>query len=708
MDNKETLSVLLAIQVATLVSVGLNIVFARQILSFVFLVFVPGFLIFQFFKSDKTTALETAVFSVGLSLTFLMFSGLLLNTVLPVLGYANPLSTFDVTVFIGAVTLALTGILLIYPKQSTKPNTPKASFKVTPITLFFICLPFLTIIGAELAAIFSYTGVLMVLTALIPILALFIFSKRMVPQRSYPMILFTIAFFLLIGTSLISNYVLGTDVQVETYFARVTSVNSFWDASFAHPYNGMLSVTILPTIMAKFMNFDVAWLFKVVFPLIYALVPLTLFMAYRKQTNAIVAFLAVFFFMSMDTFFLQMLGLARQMIAEVFFGLIILLLVDNKLDVVKKRILFFVFAASLVVSHYSLGYILVFYVLLALLIARFFKRPDDQSKSIVTPLVAGGFIAFTLGWDLLVAPAAFESLETFATYVFEQIQSLAPAPGVSGLMPVYLSPLHDVSKYLFLFLQGLIVVGFVGLLIRRKSSRFNKEYAAMTVASFAVLLMTLVVPSFGSAGLNVTRFYHIALFFLAPLCITGPIFVLSVAAKIKTKLSPTHGTGRILSKKLKKWWLFAVAILLMLFFLFQVGFVYEVTADSTPTSIALSKDRMDNWTLYLHQLYIEPQEVEAAQWLAVHGDMQTVVFGDFGAKYLNSYGFIPFENYHLLDPEVKMWVSSSNYFYFGAYNLAENKVEGMTHEWTMSDFAFVNNGTDKIYSNGKSEIFYGK
>lgn len=706
MDNREVLSVLLALQVATLISVGLNVFFARQILSFVFLVFVPGFLIFRFFKADQTSRLETLVFSVGLSLTFLMFAGLLLNAVLPALGYLNPLSTENILVFINVITLTLTITLLIHPKKETQPQ--KSSFKVTPVTAFFILLPILTIVGAELAAVFNNTIVLMTLTAIIPILVLFVFSKRMVPQTSYPIVLFTVAFFLLIGTSLISNYVLGTDVQVETYFARLTSTNAFWDSSITHPYNGMLSVTILPTIMSKFMSWDVAWLFKVAYPLIYALVPLTLFMAYRKQTSSVIAFLAVFFFMSMDTFFLQMLGLARQMIAEVFFGLIILLLVDNKLDVAKKRVLFLVFAVSLAVSHYSLGYIMIFYVVLALLAARFFRRPDDISKPVVTPAIAGGLIALTLGWDLFVAPATFQSLETFATYVFEQIQSFAPAPGVSGLMPVYLSPIHDFSKYLFLFLQGLIVLGFVGLLVKRKSSRFNREYAAMAVASFIVLLLTLFVPSFGTAGLNVTRFYHVALFFLAPLCITGPIFVLSMAAKIKIYFAPSHGMGRTLSRKIKRGWLFAVTILLVTFFLFQVGFVYEVTADSTPTSITLSKDRMQNWTPYLNQLYIEPQEIVASQWLATHGDMQAIVFGDFGAKYLNSYGFIPFDNYHLLDPAIQSWVSSSNYFYFGAYNLAANKVEGMNQEWTMADFAFINNSTDKIYTNGDSEIYYGK
>jgi uncharacterized membrane protein len=706
LNSREILIVLLTVEFATIAAIGLNVFFARQVLSFVFLTFVPRYMLFRLLKAKDVGCLETALFSVGLSLIFLMFSGLLLNTLLPLFGYATPLSTTSIAVFVIAATLILTGAAFVRGEKASA--TPQPEFRVTPIVAFFIALPFITIVGAELAAIFNSTILLMALTALIPVLVFFIFYRRALPQRSYPLVLFSIALFLLIGTSLISNYVIGTDVQTETYFAQLTSVNSFWNPAIQQPYNGMLSVTVLPTVMSKVMAFDISWIFKLVYPAIFAAVPIALYIAYRKQTSTVIAFLAVFFFMSIDTFFLQMLGLARQMIAEVFFGLLILLLVDKKLKVNKKRLLFFVFGAGLIVSHYSLGYILVFYIVLTLLLARFFKRPDNASKPVVTPLLAGGLIGLTLGWDLFVAPSAFKSLETFVTYVLEQVQAHAAAPGVGGLMPAYSTPLHDVSKYLFLLLQGLIVLGFLGLLVRRKSDRFNGEYAAMSIGSFTILLLTILVPSFGSAGLNVTRFYHVTLFFLAPLCITGPIFAIGTAAKIKNKVLPPHKTGRTISRNLKKATIFVVTVLLVAFFLFQVGFIYEVASDSTPSSLALSKGRMQSWTLYLNQLYIDPPEVTAAQWLTAHANPQALVFADFGAKYVTSYGGVPYDTYHLLDPGLETWLSTSNYFLFGAWNLQHGKVEGMIQEWNMSDFDFVQTGADKIFSNGATDIYYGK
>ena len=707
MQNKEILNAILTIQVVTLVAVIFNVFLARQVFGFVFLSLIPGYLLLKVFKANNLGRAKTAVFSVGLSLAFLMFFGLLLNTVLPLIGISTPLSTASIVVSVSSVTLVLLAVL--YRRRENDADSPKPHFKLwSPTSVLLISILPLTVLGAELANISNNTVVLMLLVGASALIAFCVFFKRIIPSTMYPLALFAIAFFLLIGTSLISNYIIGVDIQVEAYFAQLTAINSVWNWATPHAYNGMLSVTILPTIFSKFMNFDIIWIFKLAYPVIYALVPVSLYLAYRKQTSSIVAFLAVFLFMSMDTFYLQMLGLARQMIGELFFALMILLLVDDKLGITKKRVLFMVFGIGLIVSHYALAYIFVFYIIATLLFSRLFKRADDKSAAIINPITAGGFVGATLAWNLLVTPSSFNSLMTFINYVYGQIQSLAPSPGVAGLMPTYLSPLHEVSKYLFLLLQGLIIIGFVGLLIRRKTSRFNREYSAMCIASLAVLLMTMLIPSFATAGLNVTRFYHLALFFLAPLCITGATFVLGSAAKIKVKIFPPNmPTRRTISKNLKRAWLILATIALVSFFLFQTGFIYEVTSD-VPTSISLSKNRMGNWTDYLNQLYIEPQEIGASRWFLAYGNNDLFVFGDAGSKYVVSYGLVPYQNFYVLAPGVQDSIYASTYFYFGALNTEQKKVEGLYAQWNMSEFSFVSNDTSKIFSNNATEIYYGR
>ena len=83
----------------------LNIPFLRQIFGFFFLTFLPGLIILQILKINKIQSTEKFILSVGLSIAFLMFFGLLLNNSSLGLGYTTPLLTvpllisFNLTVF---------------------------------------------------------------------------------------------------------------------------------------------------------------------------------------------------------------------------------------------------------------------------------------------------------------------------------------------------------------------------------------------------------------------------------------------------------------------------------------------------------------------------------------------------------------------------------------------------------------------------------
>src|SRR4030042_118475 len=94
---KRCLGLSLAILIAMFVLVGLaglgiDIPILRQIIGFVFLTFVPGILILRILKIHNVGIIESLVYSVGLSLAFIMFSGALLNFALSLMGISNPIS----------------------------------------------------------------------------------------------------------------------------------------------------------------------------------------------------------------------------------------------------------------------------------------------------------------------------------------------------------------------------------------------------------------------------------------------------------------------------------------------------------------------------------------------------------------------------------------------------------------------------------------
>jgi len=69
-----------------------DIPIARQVLGFCYFTFLPRFIILKLLKVNKLNKVETILFSVGLSIAFLMIVGLLINEFSFVLGFPQPLS----------------------------------------------------------------------------------------------------------------------------------------------------------------------------------------------------------------------------------------------------------------------------------------------------------------------------------------------------------------------------------------------------------------------------------------------------------------------------------------------------------------------------------------------------------------------------------------------------------------------------------------
>ena len=66
--------------------------YLSAIFSFIFLITIPGLLIMLMLKVRKIGFWEYFVYSIGLSIAFLMFGGLLINSTLPLVGIDKPLS----------------------------------------------------------------------------------------------------------------------------------------------------------------------------------------------------------------------------------------------------------------------------------------------------------------------------------------------------------------------------------------------------------------------------------------------------------------------------------------------------------------------------------------------------------------------------------------------------------------------------------------
>ena len=108
---KEWLIFIIPILLITDLAILLDIPFLRQAFGFLFLTLLPGLLILQILKLNKIDFLEKFILSWGLSISFIMFFGLLINYLSLSLGYETQLSTIPLlTLFnVAIITLVIIG-----------------------------------------------------------------------------------------------------------------------------------------------------------------------------------------------------------------------------------------------------------------------------------------------------------------------------------------------------------------------------------------------------------------------------------------------------------------------------------------------------------------------------------------------------------------------------------------------------------------------
>jgi uncharacterized membrane protein len=136
---KRFFSLILILLIATDFAVLLNIPFLRQLFGFLFLTIIPGILILQVLKLNKIGSTEKFVLSVGLSISFLMLFGLLINNLSLSLGYESPLSTHSILISfnLAFIVLALIGYKVnkeqIFSLPDLNLSTSEKAFLIVPI-----------------------------------------------------------------------------------------------------------------------------------------------------------------------------------------------------------------------------------------------------------------------------------------------------------------------------------------------------------------------------------------------------------------------------------------------------------------------------------------------------------------------------------------------------------------------------------------------
>jgi uncharacterized membrane protein len=703
-NKRDFLIAIMFLQLIVYVTVFFDIPIARQVLGFFYFTFLPGFIILKLLKLNEPDTLETFLLSVGLSVAFLMIAGLFINEFSLLFGVSQPLSLVPLMIVLNS--LILMGGVLIYLKSEEVEIWNSEPIKMSPFALLFLCLPILSIVGTFW--INTNGNNLLLLFTVIAISLLFligVISKKLLPSKLYPFAVLMIAIAILYHSSLISNYVVsfGSDFPLEYFLFKTTENNAhwssippvFWGLGYGRT-NAMLSVTILPTIYSSLLNINPTWMFKLLFPLILAFVPLGLYQVCQTYISKKYSFIAAFLFMAQFTFYTEMLGLNRQIIAELFFVLLLLVIVNKKMKAMSKMMFFMIFSFALVTSHYGLAEIFLFFIFSALIFQIVLKR---SSRNVTVSMVVFFFVVMFAWYIFTSGSATFDSFVEFGNYVYRQLGDFfdPAARGqtvMTGLgMTESPSMWNTISRIFAYLTQAFIVVGFVGLVAKRVISRFEDEFRfgdeffVFSSIAMTFLAVLILVPGLANT-MNMTRFYHILLFFLAPLCVVGAEFIVKLLSKREKELAVSA----------------LLLIVLVPYFLFQTGFVYEVTG-SDSWSIPLSGYRMSALRLYGHVGYTDAYSVFGAQWISnnvVAG--YTQIYADIPSRLseLRIYGMVYTGYVEIVSNTTE--VKPNGIVYLSPLNIIEETTVGAGLLWNSSELHFLND-LSKIYSNGGSEVY---
>lgn len=614
-----------------------------------FFLTVPGYMLLTTLKHEIRSRWEIAGFSLGLSLFLLVVSGLALNS-LHAFGLSQPLTTLNIFIMFDFVSIALMSILrkksISLPAKYHRSSLEELLFGVA-----LTALPLLAIGGAIRLNNSASNILTMVLFASVAVLfVLLIWREKL--SRLYPYALFTMGLAVLLSTSLRGWFITGHDIQHEYLVFQATSKAGFW-TMIGHrgdDYNACLSITILPTIIAKITAIPAQYVYKAVFQTIFAFGLLPIYFLAKRLSNKRAALMAAFVFIAFPTFLDDMAFLNRQEIAFVFFAL---LMSVNFMKMARKPkvALSFMLLGGLILSHYSSGYVALILLLFAWVFSKLlgYKR-DKKITNLPVLKLSIIFVAllFTFLWNMQVTASAgnltgtvsqtakdlvdgTSAKEGFIQYglIPSQTQSQSPAQALADyagnknsqarFAPPTEIPITRLGKSLSKFVdveslnnsvhaldaklfQVLLLIGLPLILLRwrRKVSSEQLYFSALVAACVTMLILWTILPQI-SIGYTIIRLFQQTLVITALPIVLASEFIFSFLRRYKT---------------------YCTAILLALLFLDLSGFI--------PQSIGgyLPQLSLNNAGQYYDYFYNHKSDIVSADWLAANRDSHTPVFMD--------------------------------------------------------------------------------
>lgn len=738
-----------------LVAFNIQSFYLRAILSFIFLTTIPGLLIMLMLKIRKIGFLEYLVYTIGLSIAFIMFAGLAVNWILPWLHITDkPLSLNPLLISFGGL-LSIFGIIAYLRNKdlSLKIKFPKLDWLNKVFFTIPIIFPILSILGAITLNNGGPNYLTMIMLGGIAIYVfLVVLLREKLNEHVFPWAILFTSISLLLMYPLRSWHILGWDINQEYLVFALTNSTKYWSAhTLNSAYNLCLSITILPTILESFLKINNEYIYKLIFPILFSTVPLIVYLTAKKILNIGYAFLSAAFFISQIWFIEQMPALARQEIALIFFAGLLMIKFDHRLSQINKNILSIIFGISIIVSHYSTAYVwiaimIIYYFInnivkitkinnlkllfslkyIILMIAIVFLWGSQLtnsngnfrnfltititniSKGFSADMINGGLERLTFKNVNINNPLnVAENYQTMSQeylkkrlilYPKETYQDYKPEPIFSKYItnPAFDNtrlPISQILKIIKLILNDILPIIGIFYFLRRYLFKYSKGNTNDFLNINRDKGINVLLLGISTLPLI---FMIIFLPFIATQYNSTRLYMQSLI--ILSNLTIVGGMYLLSKLRIKKLSYTIMVSLIILFFLYSSGFFFQIVGGE-PLLL------LNNFGGEYDQFYTTQPETNSIKWFTNNKASNSMLYADqLAGLRLTSFGQIINYNFDILPSTI----DKRSYVYLSNTNVQKGKVykryDTDQLEYT-TPIKFLNSNKNLVYNNGGSEIF---
>ncbi len=633
------------------ISILLDLPIYRQIFGFLLVTLIPGLLIIHILNLRFTSPSKTVLYSVGFSVALTMFLGFLVNLIgpSPLFGIDRPISTIPLLVTVNIVILTLLiASFIVNPLGYKSPFDLRESFALlrSPQGFFLLLILLLGVAGGLAVQYYICSLFSVIAMFLIAITASLVAFGKFLEEKHYTIALFVIGLTLLLTRTLTSPYLANTDIHVELFYQKLTEINAYWNPNvYPGTCNTMLSTVILPNVYSVLLGIDTILVYKVVFSILFALVPVALYHVFKGALKPQFSFFPAFLFMSFYAFSLVLTWLPRQQVAELYLVLILFTFFDKEVRPSVRGFLTIAWISSMVVSHYATTYITLFFMILVTIMLFIFREKAVSIKLSTTVFA----VVLTVSWYIYISLSkTFESIvnigrrisiaigdELFSSHAIDPTVSKALGSGL--LDQPFWHALGHIWQY---GTQVLLVIGFVYIILRYIKKRSQPELTFFSAVGMLFLFMSITLPYFASS-LNMDRIYHIVLIFISPLCVIGLLYLIESFSSI-CKLTASQ-KQKVIS--------ICLVLVFVPYFLFNSSAVFEVTENTDNLALIKIDQTRDYSKYYSNETYfflgqrVPGEDVVACNWISAFRTADSPIYTDWYRECeLWGYGLIPFNN----------------------------------------------------------------